>query len=197
MRASADEISTKEAHKRVTQIDLTKAMIDSRSLNSFTISHDDSKKLENKQVQDHEAVSSAAVNQIQEVQSYGQTQDMTEKAAKKRSRSSDNTTIRIKFKIYKEGVWNDSSAHDVDPSDPSCIERVAIEHIKREIRPFDTTLRLLTSNECFEAVVTDGTNTILLIPGRGIDINDELTNSALKIYCACLNIILHLLIPDL
>ena len=41
---------------------------------------------------------------------------------------------------------------------------------------FDTNLRKLTPQTCFEDVTADGTNTILLIPDREID-TDNLMNS--------------------
>ena len=39
----------------------------------------------------------------------------------------------------------------------------------------------MTPHECYQAVVADGTNTILLIPESGIDINDKLIASALAV----------------
>ena len=41
---------------------------------------------------------------------------------------------------------------------------------------FDTNLRRLTPQTCFEAVMRDGTNTILLVPEREID-TDNLSSS--------------------
>lgn len=41
---------------------------------------------------------------------------------------------------------------------------------------FDTNLRMLTPQTCFEAVTADGTNTILLIPEREIE-TDNLSSS--------------------
>lgn len=36
--------------------------------------------------------------------------------------------------------------------------------MSKKIRPFDTNLRRLTPQDCFEAATTSGTNTIFLIP---------------------------------
>ncbi len=41
---------------------------------------------------------------------------------------------------------------------------------------FDTNLRMLTPETCFEAVTADSTNTILLIPEQEID-TDNLSSS--------------------
>ena len=45
---------------------------------------------------------------------------------------------------------------------------------------FDTNLRMLTPQTCFEAVTADGTNTILLIPEREIDTDNLLSSVSRK-----------------
>jgi hypothetical protein len=50
------------------------------------------------------------------------------------------------------------------PSDPSEIERVAVEYMRKHVRLFDTELNILTLADCFEAATVDRGNTTLLIP---------------------------------
>jgi hypothetical protein len=69
----------------------------------------------------------------------------------------------------------------VDPSDPSEVERVAVKYMRKHVRLFDTQLNILTPADCFEAVTTNGSNTILLIPEEEIDISKELENSVSKL----------------
>ena len=66
----------------------------------------------------------------------------------------------------------------VDPSDPSPVERVAEDHASNGRFLFDTTLRSLAPSECFEAVVGDGTNVVLLIPEGSVNIDHALSTSA-------------------
>ena len=90
----------------------------------------------------------------------------------------DTTKVRIKFKFLEEGIWKDVTFRDVDPFDPSEIERMAKEYMRQGMTPFDTELRLLAPSDCFPAVVADGTNTILLVPESKISITEELRSSA-------------------
>lgn len=70
----------------------------------------------------------------------------------------------------------------IDPSSPAQVERVAEEHTGKRRFLFNTALRALAPSECFDAVVGDGTNTVLLIPEGSINIDHELWISARKIY---------------
>ena len=67
------------------------------------------------------------------------------------------------------------------PADPSLVERVAENHIGNGRFLFNTELRSMTLDECFEAVVADGTNTILLIPEEKVNIDHQLRISASKL----------------
>ena len=62
----------------------------------------------------------------------------------------------------------------VDPSKLSKVEQVAKKYMRKGIRPFDTSFKLLLPRTCFQAVTTDGTNTILLIQEDDIHVNNQL-----------------------
>jgi len=64
-----------------------------------------------------------------------------------------------------------SSRSLVDRSDSSEVKRIAIKYMRKggRMHIFDTNLRMLTPQTCFEAVAVDGRNTILLIPERELD----------------------------
>jgi len=178
-QAPAGEVSTTGAPKRMTQIDLEKAINDSRNRDGLPTSAD----------------------QRQETPPQGQTQETAENttsapiptpdqdpketlidsAALARLARLDTTKVRIKFKILEEGIWKDISFRDVNPFDPSDVERVAKEYMRRGMRPSDTELRLLAPSDCFPAVVADGTNTILLVPESKISTIDELRSSASEV----------------
>ncbi|KAI9770687.1 MAG: hypothetical protein M1839_003071 [Geoglossum umbratile] len=104
----------------------------------------------------------------------------TNLAAASSSRSTN--TVRIDFKVRERGIWKDIPPFTVNLSDPSEVEYVAIENLRKGIRTFDTNLRMLAPNECFEAVTGNGTNTILLIPQEELVIDDEMLNSAAEIH---------------
>lgn len=82
----------------------------------------------------------------------------------------NTTKVRIKFKFLEEGIWKDFAFCNIDPFDLSEIERMAKEHMRQRVRPFDTELRLLAPSDCFSAVVAGGTNTILLAPKEKLSI---------------------------
>jgi len=106
---------------------------------------------------------------------------------------SDNTKIRINFKFREEGFWKDASFLTIDPFDPSEVERVAKKKIREKIRLFDTELRMLTPQECYQAVMIDGTYTILLIRESEIYIDDELQISAMDVRIDALSQQQHML----
>ena len=76
----------------------------------------------------------------------------------------NSTKIRIVFKIWESGHWRDNLDHLIDLFDTSEIKRVAKENMKKKIRLFDLNLRMLMPRDCFEAIITNSTNSIYLIP---------------------------------
>ncbi|KAF1948545.1 hypothetical protein CC80DRAFT_556251 [Byssothecium circinans] len=85
--------------------------------------------------------------------------------------------IPITYKIRERGAWRTSHRLDVDPSNPSEVERVAVKYMRKKMRLFDTELNILTPRDCFEAATAEGRNTILLIPEAEIYISEQLENS--------------------
>ena len=95
--------------------------------------------------------------------------------------ASSNTTVRINFKIRDGGIWKPASAHTIEPSDSSEIEKAAMNWIRGKWRLFNTELRMLAPQQCYDAVIADGTYTILLIRESEIAIDSELLLSAMNI----------------
>jgi hypothetical protein len=50
-----------------------------------------------------------------------------------------------------------------------------------EIRVYDTDLNILTPQMCFQAAIANGSNMLLLIPEKEIDINEELETSVSRV----------------
>ncbi|KAK3175348.1 hypothetical protein OEA41_002595 [Lepraria neglecta] len=71
-----------------------------------------------------------------------------------------NTTIRIHFKYCEGGVWKPASAHTIERSNSTEIEKLATNWIRQKWRLFNTELRMLAPQQCHDAVVADGTYTI-------------------------------------
>ena len=86
--------------------------------------------------------------------------------------------VCIDFKIWENNIWRDVQSLQVDRSDPSEVARVAQKSMRKGLRTFDTNMQLLVPEDCFEAATVDGTNTILLVPQRELDIDDRLMDSA-------------------
>jgi hypothetical protein len=49
------------------------------------------------------------------------------------------------------------------------------------MRLYDTDLNILTPKICFQAMIANGSNVLLLIPGRQIDISEELEASVSRL----------------
>jgi hypothetical protein len=58
------------------------------------------------------------------------------------------------------------------------VSRVAKESLRQGLRLLDTNMQLLAADDCFRAVTADGTNTIILIPQKKLNIDDHLLDSA-------------------
>jgi hypothetical protein len=46
--------------------------------------------------------------------------------------------------------------------------------MRKGIRPFSSSFKLLVPRTCFQAAIADGSNTILLIPEDNIQVNNQL-----------------------
>lgn len=161
-----DQARMREAGNRGTQLGLDKLL--SNSLyDALVTSGNDDEGLQNEGNQVPKGVLNETVAPRQQNED-----DATRLNESSQSTQEDSNTpkIRIIFKIWERGNWRDMSDHLVDPSDPSEIERVANNTIKKKIRPFDTNLRRLTPQDCFEAATANGTNTIFLIPETDMNI---------------------------
>jgi len=91
----------------------------------------------------------------------------------------EKSDVRITFKIRERGVWRTAQTPHVDSSDPSEVERIAMKHMRKadRIRVYDTDLNILTPQMRFEAAIANRAHILLLIPGRDIDISEELEAS--------------------
>ena len=94
---------------------------------------------------------------------------------------SNNTTVPINFKIRDGDIWKTVSTHLTERSDSSEIEKVAMKRIRENWRLFNTELRMLAPQQCYDAAITDGTYTILLMRESDINIDHEPLLSAMKI----------------
>ena len=91
---------------------------------------------------------------------------------------SPSPTLQHNFKLHDGGT---ASAYIIKRSDSSEIEKVAMNSVRGKWRLFNTELRMLALQQCYDAVIADGTYTILLIRESEIDIDNELLLSAIDI----------------
>ena len=92
--------------------------------------------------------------------------------------------IWITFKVRERGVWRTAESLHVYSSDPSEVERIAVKYMRKreQIRVYDTDLNILTPQMCFQAAIANGSNMLLLIPEKEIDINEEWRLLSLNCY---------------
>ncbi|KAH7379030.1 hypothetical protein BKA64DRAFT_750205 [Cadophora sp. MPI-SDFR-AT-0126] len=88
-------------------------------------------------------------------------------------------SVWITFKILERGVWRTAQRLHVRFSDPSEVERIAVKYMRKseQIRVYDTDLNILTPQMCYEAAMANRCNILLLIPGKQLDISEELEAS--------------------
>jgi hypothetical protein len=88
-------------------------------------------------------------------------------------------SVWITFKVWERGVWRTAQSLHVYSSNPSEVERIAVKYIRKreQIRAYDTDLNILTPQMCFQAAIANGSNMLLLIPEKEIDISEELEAS--------------------
>ncbi|KAK6592219.1 hypothetical protein H4I96_12079 [Botrytis cinerea] len=88
--------------------------------------------------------------------------------------------VRITFKVRERNIWKTSHYIDVDPlnsSDAREVYRMAIKHMRKGMRLFDSELNILRPPQCLEAAIASGSNIILVIPEVNIDIDRKLEDS--------------------
>jgi len=64
--------------------------------------------------------------------------------------------------------------------------------MRKGVRALNTTLHLLSPWECFEVVINDRTQTILLVREDELDIDDEMFESAAKLHANAMKRVLGL-----
>ncbi|OBT40478.1 hypothetical protein VE00_07893 [Pseudogymnoascus sp. WSF 3629] len=94
--------------------------------------------------------------------------------------------VLINFIIRERGVWRYLPQIGVHPGNPAEVERVAKKYMRERIRTFNTRLRMLAPQECFQAVKDDRTQTILLVAQDDLNFDDEAMESASKLHTASL-----------
>lgn len=55
---------------------------------------------------------------------------------------------------------------------------MAKKNMRKGLRIFDTNMHFLASDDCFEAVTMDGTNTIVMVPENVLSVDDQMLDSA-------------------
>ena len=93
----------------------------------------------------------------------------------------DSSKVGINFVLREGNAWVEQENLSIDRSNPALVEHIAEEHTQKRRFLFDTSLRAMTPSECFDAIVRDDTNMVLLIPEGSINIDRELKTSARKL----------------
>ncbi|KAJ5461024.1 uncharacterized protein N7458_002576 [Penicillium daleae] len=88
-------------------------------------------------------------------------------APAKPSKPSDGSDKRafvdFKFWCFENEEWRLADRHQVDPADPSLIERIARKYMRKKFRLYDQSLNSLSPKMCFRAGVADGTESVIML----------------------------------
>jgi hypothetical protein len=83
---------------------------------------------------------------------------------------------RIVFQVYQKGGLQDQE-RSMSYSDPSEVKRVATKYVRKGMHLMTMRGRGLTPERCYDAVVGDGTYTVVLVPREEREINKLLIAS--------------------
>jgi hypothetical protein len=83
---------------------------------------------------------------------------------------------RIFFQVYQRGGLQDKEL-SMSYNDPSEVKRVSTKYIRKGMHLMTMRGRGLTPERCFDAVVGDGTYTVVLVPREEVEINRLLVAS--------------------
>lgn len=83
---------------------------------------------------------------------------------------------RILFRVYQRGGLQDQE-RSMSYDDPSEVKRVALKYVRKGMHLMTVRGRGLTPERCFDAVVRDGTYTVVLVPREEKEINKLLIAS--------------------
>jgi hypothetical protein len=100
--------------------------------------------------------------------------------------------ITINLFKWEDETWRYLRPLAVDPENPSNIEQLVNDYMARGIRTCNTNLRIVSPEECFQAVLNDRTHTILLIAEDELVIDDRMLESARKLYAEAIKRVLGL-----
>ncbi|KAF9883530.1 hypothetical protein FE257_003363 [Aspergillus nanangensis] len=71
--------------------------------------------------------------------------------------------VGISFWSFEREEWNLSDYLEVDPADPSPVERVAKKYTRKDYSLYDKNLQSLSPAQCYRAATTDNDNSIFII----------------------------------
>jgi hypothetical protein len=100
--------------------------------------------------------------------------------------------ITINLFKWEDETWRYLRPLAVDQENPSNIEQLVNDYMARGIRTCNTNLRMVSPEECFQAVLNDRTHTILLIAEDELVIDDRMLESARKLYAEAIKRVLGL-----
>jgi hypothetical protein len=85
--------------------------------------------------------------------------------------------------VRRQGdTWKYLPPLAVDPENPSVVEQMVKDFTREGIRAFNTKLRMVAPEECFQTVINDRTHTILLIAQDKLAIDDKMLESAERLH---------------
>jgi hypothetical protein len=80
-----------------------------------------------------------------------------------KGQASGDGTIPITFLIYERDGWKPDKVLQVNPSDPTSLERAVWGYKRRDFFVYDVKMRTVSVPSSFRAATADGTNALLLI----------------------------------
>ena len=90
--------------------------------------------------------------------------------------------ITINLLRWENAAWKYLMPLTVDPENASNVEKLVNDYMETGIRACTTNLRMVSPEECFQAVLNDRTHTVLLIAEDELIIDDQMLESARKVH---------------
>ncbi|KAM3560519.1 hypothetical protein ARSEF4850_003620 [Beauveria asiatica] len=72
--------------------------------------------------------------------------------------------VSVVFKLFLDGEWRTQHEVEVDPAEPSAVQRAAAKYVRNGLGVFSSKNQMLRPQNCFRRVMDDESRTIHLIP---------------------------------
>ncbi|OAT07884.1 hypothetical protein BDBG_03902 [Blastomyces gilchristii SLH14081] len=99
---------------------------------------------------------------------HSQPDSQLQGASRLKDVSTSARMVMIIFKAHEQGKWVNTYKMTINPSELSDLSMATF---------YDKDLKLIASAQCFDTAIEDGTNTVFMVFGRELNVDEEMVAS--------------------